>query len=510
MKLYQIIFLLTLAFPLSVAGQKKEKIRYEADELKFKRVDKEPVRKLKYNVVFRQGDTEVRCDSANFYNRRNILEAFGNVKIINSDSSTIISEILTYDGNSKIAKLRGNVVYIKDNEEIKTNKLDYYIDTKKGLYFDGGKLKDETNNLESINGVFFGNKNISTFSKNVIFRGKDYIMYSDSMTYNTDSKEAITYGFSEIISDDSVRIKSLGSSFNEINSNTKLSSSRIETNEYILEADEINYNESKMIYEASNNIKLKIKDSDYYIFGNSGIYDSNKKITKIYDEPLLKKHIEKDTFYLTSDTILAYGDENSISVLRAFHNVKFYRDEFTGKSDSMKFDLEDSTITMFNDPVVWSGKNQITSDTISFILSNNNIEEMNLVKNSFIISEDTLKNFNQIKGRQMKALFDEKNNIQSISVNGNGETIYYALDESSENMIGLNYIVCSDLILNFKENEISNIIFYKEPQAKLIPPHEISEDDKFIESFSWREDEKPTLEDVVFYLRKKIYLRNEK
>ena len=330
------------------------------------------------------------------------------------------------------------------------------------------------------------------------------------MTYNTDTKEAITYGFSEIISDDSVRIKSLGSSFNEINSNTKLSSSRIETNEYILEADEINYNESELIYEASNNIKLKIKDSDYYIFGNSGIYDSNKKITKIYDEPLLKKHIEKDTFYLTSDTILAYGDENSISVLRAFHNVKFYRDEFTGKSDSMKFDLEDSTITMFNDPVVWSGKNQITSDTISFILSNNNIEEMNLVKNSFIISEDTLKNFNQIKGRQMKALFDEKNNIQSISVNGNGETIYYALDESSENMIGLNYIICSDLILNFKENEISNIIFYKEPQAKLIPPHEISEDDKFIESFSWREDEKPTLEDVVYYLRKKIYLRNEK
>ena len=107
-------------------------------------------------------------------------------------------------------------------------------------------------------------------------------------------------------------------------------------NRYILEADEINYNESKMIYEASNNIKLKIKDSDYYIFGNSGIYDSNKKITKIYDEPLLKKHVEKDTFYLTSDTILAYGDENSISVLRAFHNVKFYRDEFTGKSDSMK------------------------------------------------------------------------------------------------------------------------------------------------------------------------------
>ena len=153
---------------------------------------------------------------------------------------------------------------------------------KKGLYFDGGKLKDEKNNLESVNGVFFGNRNISTFSKDVIFRGEDYIMYSDSMTYNTETKEAITYGFSEIISNDSVRIKSLGSTFNETNSNTKLSSSKIETNEYILEADQIDYNESKMIYEAFNNIRLKIKDSDYYIFGNSGIYDSKNKITILF------------------------------------------------------------------------------------------------------------------------------------------------------------------------------------------------------------------------------------
>ena len=109
----------------------------------------------------------------------------------------------------------------------------------------------------------------------------------------------------------------------------------------------------------------------------------------------------------------------------------------------------------------------------------------------------------------MKAKFDQDNNIKSIDVKGNGETIYYALDEKLENMIGLNYIICSDLRLNFSENEISNIIFYKNPKAKLIPPHEISEKDKFIEFFNWRESEKPTIQDVVFYLRKKIYLRNE-
>ena len=284
-----IIFFISI-YSLPAHGQKREKIKYEADELKFQRLNKEPVRKLINNVIFIQGETEVRCDSANFYNKKNLMEAYGTVKIYNSDSSVITSNILIYDGNKKIAQLRGNVKYIKDQQEIKTQKLDYYIDEKKGLYFDGGSLKDETNNLKSINGIFFGDRNISSFSKKVEFRGKDYIMYSDSMIYNTETKEATTFGFSEIISDDSVMINSLGGSYNESNLNTSLTSSTIETNEYILEADIISYNESEKVYEANQNVKLKIKDSDYYILGNSGIYDREKELTKIFDEPLLKKN----------------------------------------------------------------------------------------------------------------------------------------------------------------------------------------------------------------------------
>ena len=49
------------------------------------------------------------------------MEAYGNVIITNSDSSVITSNILIYDGNDKIAKLRENVIYVKNNEEIKTD-----------------------------------------------------------------------------------------------------------------------------------------------------------------------------------------------------------------------------------------------------------------------------------------------------------------------------------------------------------------------------------------------------
>ena len=175
----------------------------------------------------------------------------------------------------------------------------------------------------------------------------------------------------------------------------------------------------------------------------------------------------------------------------------------------MIFIIEDSTINMFNDPVIWNYSNQITSDTINFKLYNDQVEEMNLIKNSFIISTDTMGNYNQIKGRDMKAIFSQNNFMKNILVSGNGETIYFGLDEDYKSIIGLNYIICSSLKLNFDNNEIDNIIFYNNPIAKMIPPHEIEEGDLYIKSFKWREDEKPKIGDVVFYFRNKIYLQND-
>ena len=53
------------------------------------------------------------------------------------------------------------------------------------------------------------------------------------------------------------------------------------------------------------------------------------------------------------------------------------------------------------------------------------------------------------------------NTLDKINVYGNGETIYFGLNEDLNSIIGLNYIICSDLRMNFSENELENIIFYK-------------------------------------------------
>ena len=71
--------LISILFCTEIYAQ--EKVKYKAEELKFRRINKEPVRKLISNVIFTQGETQISCDSANFYNRKNLLEAFGNIAV---------------------------------------------------------------------------------------------------------------------------------------------------------------------------------------------------------------------------------------------------------------------------------------------------------------------------------------------------------------------------------------------------------------------------------------------
>ena len=99
MKFFLIKTFIIFILCLSAFSQEKEKIKYKADELKFRRINKEPVRKLLNNVVFIQGLTTIKCDSAYYFNKKKIMEAYGNVIITDEDSLLITANKLVYNGN---------------------------------------------------------------------------------------------------------------------------------------------------------------------------------------------------------------------------------------------------------------------------------------------------------------------------------------------------------------------------------------------------------------------------
>ena len=115
---------------------------------------------------------------------------------------------------------------------------------------------------------------------------------------------------------------------------------------------------------------------------------------------------------------------------------------------------------------------------------------------SFVISIDTLINYNQIKGRKMLVNFTDSSRIEKVTVEGNGESIYYAIDEKNT-VTGMNRVQCGKMNINFKKNKVSKIAFLSKPDGKFIPPKEIKADDKELDGFRWRVAERPTKELIM-------------
>ncbi|MEQ8469777.1 MAG: OstA-like protein [Marinoscillum sp.] len=498
---YYIILLIILATIPMAYSQNGKRIKYEAEgSLEYGKRGDERYRKLIDKVVFTQESTTVYCDSSLFFSKRNTMEAFGHVKIVD-ESTTITSRKLIYEGDNRMARLRENVVYTEGERKLYTDFLDYDLDGEIANYFNKGKLIDSTNVLTSKIGYYFAKDNYAQFYTNVVLVAPDFTLKTDTLKYNTITKVAYTYGPTEIINkEEGTTLYAKGGEFRTEIDESDFVYGEIETEDYYLEGDELYFDDLKKYYKAVKNVKMTAKNDDVIITGDEGFYDRRNGISKVYGNPLMKRVLEADTFYLAADTLVAIeSDYDSLKRILAYQDIKIFKKGLQGIADSMAYFMQDSVIFFYNDPVMWNNKNQITADTINLEISENEMKKMNLQTNSFLVSEDSIHNFNQIKGRDMEAYFKD-NQIDRIDVNGNGEILYFALEEGDSVLMGMNKIFCASMQIRFKDQKLSSFSVYTNPEAQFIPPHELTQEARRLTNFSWREPERPTLFTVAPYL----------
>ena len=80
-----------------------------ADVTKFNKQINPDVWVLVGDVCFRHDSMYMYCDSAYFYNRKNALKAFGNVRMEQGDTLFLYGDYLDYDGDANLARVRNNV-----------------------------------------------------------------------------------------------------------------------------------------------------------------------------------------------------------------------------------------------------------------------------------------------------------------------------------------------------------------------------------------------------------------
>ena len=466
-------------------------------KLKGKRKDGENIIEFVNGVKYTQKSTIIFCDSSLYYKSKNLFEAYGNVKILDGDSVTITAESLIYYGREKKASLIGNVVYTSGDKKLYTDKLDYDIVSKVSYFFEGGRLIDEQNDLTSKIGYYYSQTDLAVFYDSVRLKAETFDLATDTLKYFTVPKIAFTDGPTTIISESGNTIDNTGGKYETVKEKMELVGGKVETIDYYLEGDELFLDDYTQYYKATGNVKLTAKNNDVIITGNEGYYDKASGLSKVYGNPVMKKIMAVDTFYLSADTLVAIEAEaDSAKRILGFKDVRIFKENLQGITDSLSYFLSDSIIFMYKDPVLWTTKNQISGDTISLLIKDKYVEKMNLYRNSFMVSQDTLRNFNQVKGRNMVAEFN-MNDIERIHVLGNCESLYFALSQNEDYLIGMNKVTCSNMIMLFEKNELSGLNFYKKPDASMTPPHELSASTMKLPGFQWRSDERPTLSYVL-------------
>lgn len=479
-------------------AQEIDRIKLEkADYLENGQEDGIRFDKVIGGVIFSQKDTRIYGDSAFFYKKQNLVKIFGRVRVQEGDSITITGGKLIYQGNQKLAQMRENVVYRDPSMTLTTDFLDYDMIEHLAYYFENGRLVTETNTLTSKKGYYDTDARYASFKDSVVLRNQDYLVEADTFQFNTVTEVAYFLGPTVITANNGTVLNAdNGGVYKTQEDISNFSGAAIETPKYLLYGDDLFGDKSKAYYTATRNVSLVSKENDVIIFGDYGKYWKEKGITKIYGNTLMKKIFVQDTLFLSADTLISIEDSiPKKERLLAFHNVRIYKPDLQGIADSMSYQTADSMIYLYDDPVLWSDNNQMESDTISIVMSNGRIEKMYMDTKAFVTSVAVDEFYNQVKGRNMIAFFKESQ-LHQVDVNGNGESIYFELEESDSLVLGMNKVICSDMRLKFEQKKISDITFYS-PDGSFIPFHEIRADGMKLENFSWRAYERPTRESVV-------------
>ena len=498
------LFLITLSiFPvLLLLGQGTPRTTrvdlIRADDIRFDRDVAADARRLVGDVKFQHEDATMRCDSAWQFTVDNRFNAYGNVYINVNDSIDIYGDKLYYNGNTRIAELHGNVKMIDNQMTLTTQHLFYNLETNTANYIDGGKIVDGENVLTSIWGFYYADDKDFFFRDSVELVNPEYTMRSDTLKYNTHTEVAYFFGPTTIVSEENT-IFCRNGWYDTKNDIARFSKDAFFTNnEQSLTGDSLFYDRNKGYGKAIRNITLKDSVQQTFVTGHFAEHFEHEHLSEVTQNAVLTVIAQNDSLFLHADTLRSIHDEeNDKRMLMAWYRAKFFKSDMQGLADSIVYNLSDSTIYLYNNPIIWSENHQLTAHRIEVkTAEENRVDAIYLFDAAFIVSKQDSVSFNQIKGRKIIAHFYE-NELKKIDVFGNGEALYFARDEEDE-LIGINKSLSSDITIYIEDNQVGSIVLFTDSDATLFPPGEIPQEERFLQHFRWITDKRPKKKDDIF------------
>lgn len=494
------------------------------------------IQTISRNVVLREGTTIFKCDRAIINKRLNTLEAFGNVRINQGDSVFTSSEYLKYLGNERIAYLKRNVKLTDRKSVLTTQDLEYNLTTGIGKYVNGGKVVTNKTVLTSRQGIYyedtkdiyFVNKvdvvdpktkikadsllynaqtEIITFIGPTYIKNKDGDIFTTQGTYDLKNSNAF-FGSRTLVKDSSGRVYQANTmAFDEKSSQAQLEGNAIirdSANRFIVTGNQLFMNRKNNSFLATKKPVLVLwenKDTTYITadtlfsgFTKKVFEDNTTASTKVNVDTAKRIDVETDSLKLRVDrktqALNSNKADTAIRYFLAYHHVRIFNDSLQAVSDSLFYSGADSVFRLFYDPVIWSGQNQLTGDTIFLYTKNKKAERVHVFESGIMINKINSEFYNQVEGKSINAYF-KSGVIDYIRVKGSpAESIYYVQDKDSA-FTGMNRADASVIDMFFIKEQLDKVKFLNDLHGKLYPIRQIPQDRKYLKKFTWLDKRRP-------------------
>ncbi len=437
---------------------------------------------------------EMWCDQAYVYLKENFVKAYGSVKINQADTVTLNSKYAEYNGNTQFAFASGDVLFKDPKTTLKTDTLYFDRIKQQAYYRTGGTVRDTASTLTSRIGRYYAETKKYQFLSDVVINNPDYTVNSPQLDFYSETGGAYLYGSSTITTENSTIYCDRGYYDTRAKTGHFVKNSRVDYENRILYGDSIYFDQNKSFASATNNIKVLDTVNKSIIRGHYAEVFREKDSVFITKRAVAVTLRDQDSIYVHADTLQVTGKPEN-RVIKGFYRARMFKrglegeQPTSGKCDSIFVNQKAGITKLLRNPVLWSGENQMTGDTIH-ILSDTTTEKLDTLKvfnNAFLIQKDSA-GYNQVKGERLIGLFTD-NELDTVNIHKNAEVIYFSRNEENE-LVGINNTLSSDIQMYLESQEITGIRFLKKVDGKLYPPSQFPENARILPGFNWRGEER--------------------
>lgn len=539
--------------------------------LVFTQTDSGGINKLLNNVSLKQGDTYMYCDSAYINRDKNTMQAFGNVRIVQSGGTEVKSDYLRYTGNTKLAYLQGNVNLTDGKNNLWTEELEYNVGTKVGVYTQGGTLQNDATTLSSNKGTYNVRTKDARFTEEVIVTDPEYNVTSTDLGYNTETKMVSFFGAS-IVNSDKTELKTSSGTWDAKNEIAHfINRSSVQNDAQYIEADKMDYNKKTGYGEATGNVIAIDTVQKTTLYCGYSQYNQITRKSLATINPVMKKMNGADSLFIRADTFftapivrylpqvskakgqqqkkvdkaknstgdyvvmndhnkknadkniapanqiektLVKSDTTNVDTtapryFTGYHHVIVFSDSLQAVCDSIVYSEADSTMRMMYNPIAWSRNSQLTGDTILLYMDNSKLKKLFIPNNALIVSQSGPEKAQMYDQVQGKTLtgYFVNNNIEQMVVWPNAESIHYAKDDDQA-YIGVSQASSDRMKVFFAGNELSKIVLEQEVKQTMTPMQQANIPSLLLSRFKWWNDKRPISVKELFQYKQTEYKEN--